>query len=203
MNLCNNLWFKVLSNCKHVELSKYTDIIKKGNMLDQRRQFNMCINSLNPYFTALFFGGGVNLYALLVRIAGLLSSGKGVSSNCLLLIVLRLKSIHSLLGREPERGFNAYIYPRHSERSKKSQGLEIRTTKVPRHPEFISGSYQCCIVLQSGKMLKQVQHDKLSSHPSLLPMGEGKYEPFNSSTVQPFNSAPTKHGVATYRRTTP
>ena len=85
--------------------------------------------------------------------------------------VLRPKFMFSLLGGELERWFNQYIYPRHSEAlDEESQGLVIRTIRVPRHPEFISGSYRFGVGLQAGKMLKQVQHDR---EPLLLLSGEG------------------------------
>ena len=45
--------------------------------------------------------------------------------------------------------------PRYSERSEELQDL----ANIVCRPEFISGSYQCGITLQSGKMLNQVQHD--------------------------------------------
>ena len=80
---------------------------------------------------------------------------------------------------ELERGFNCYIYP---ERSEESQGLGARTTRVPCHPEFISGSCQLGIKLQAGKMLNQVQHDQ-ELHP--LPMEEGMYgHPEQSEELQ-------------------
>ena len=52
-------------NCKNVELRKYTDIIKKGDMLEQSRQLNIFINSLNPDITALCGGGGVKSLVIL------------------------------------------------------------------------------------------------------------------------------------------
>ncbi len=113
----------------------------------------ICATGLNPDFTALCWGG--------------------VSSMCLLEKVLSIKHLSSLLGRELERGFSCYIYPRHSERSEESQGFEIRTTKVPRHPEFISGSDKLVVTTNQPKhlpMLKQVQHDK-TAVPS--PQGAG------------------------------
>ena len=66
----------------------------------------------------------------------------------------------------------AKVLFRHSEAlAEESQGLDARTTRVPRHPEFISGSYRFGVGLQAGKMLKQVQHDR---EPFPLLLGEGK-----------------------------
>ena len=98
------------------------------------------------------------------------------------------------------------IYGHSEALAEESQGLGVRATRVPRRPEFISGSCQLGIKLQAGKMLNQVQHDQ-ELHP--LPMEEGMYgHPEQSEELQglgvratrvhcrpEFNSGPYRLGV--------
>ena len=61
------------------ELEKYTVIIKKGDMLEQSRQLNIFINSLDPDITALCGGrGGKSIcpFGLYYRLNVLRKGGK-------------------------------------------------------------------------------------------------------------------------------